>query len=329
MYRLLFNLILKRLDPEFAHSLGVIGIRILAALFPQRIQGRAREVAGIRFENAIGMAAGFDKNGKLIGQLYQLGFGHVEVGTVTPVAQPGNPKPRLFRLAEHRALINRMGFNNEGADALAARLKRLRSSGKKLPVIGVNIGKNKQTSAEMAASDYAVCAKKLASLADYLVVNVSSPNTPGLRDLQQVTALRPILEATKKHAGATPIFLKIAPDMDNSDLEAVVALATELELSGLIVANTTISREGISGPHVQETGGLSGAPLAPRAIELLEKVRALSKSLAIISVGGAESASDVRARLAAGADLVQGYTGFVYHGPFWARALSRGDLQGS
>jgi dihydroorotate dehydrogenase len=329
MYRLLFNLILKRLDPEFAHSLGVIGIRILAALFPQRIQGRAREVAGIRFENAIGMAAGFDKNGKLIGQLYQLGFGHVEVGTVTPLAQPGNPKPRLFRLAEHRALINRMGFNNEGADALAARLERLRSSGKKLPVIGVNIGKNKQTSAEMAASDYAVCAKKLASLADYLVVNVSSPNTPGLRDLQQVTALRPILEATKKHAGATPIFLKIAPDMDNSDLEAVVALATELELSGLIVANTTISREGISGPHVQETGGLSGAPLAPRAIELLQKVRALSKSLAIISVGGVESASDVRARLAAGADLVQGYTGFVYHGPFWARALSRGDLQGS
>ncbi|MEL0237119.1 MAG: quinone-dependent dihydroorotate dehydrogenase [Aquiluna sp.] len=329
MYRLLFNLILKRLDPEFAHSLGVIGIRILAALFPQRIQGRAREVAGIRFENAIGMAAGFDKSGKLIGQLYQLGFGHVEVGTVTPLAQPGNPKPRLFRLAEHRALINRMGFNNEGADALAARLKRLRSSGKKLPVIGVNIGKNRQTSAEMAASDYAVCAKKLASLADYLVVNVSSPNTPGLRDLQQVTALRPILEATKKHAGATPIFLKIAPDMDNSDLEAVVALATELELSGLIVANTTISREGISGPHVQETGGLSGAPLAPRAIELLQKVRALSKSLAIISVGGVESASDVRARLAAGADLVQGYTGFVYHGPFWARALSRGDLQGS
>lgn len=329
MYRLLFNLILKRLDPEFAHSLGVIGIRILAALFPRRIQGRAREVAGIRFENAIGMAAGFDKNGKLIGQLYQLGFGHVEVGTVTPLAQPGNPKPRLFRLAEHRALINRMGFNNEGADALAARLERLRSSGKKLPVIGVNIGKNKQTSAEMAASDYAVCAKKLASLADYLVVNVSSPNTPGLRDLQQVTALRPILEATKQHAGATPIFLKIAPDMDNSDLEAVVALATELELSGLIVANTTISREGISGPHVQETGGLSGAPLAPRAIELLQKVRALSQSLAIISVGGVESASDVRARLAAGADLVQGYTGFVYHGPFWARALSRGDLQGS
>lgn len=329
MYRLLFDLFLKRLDPEFAHYLGVIGIRVLAALFPQRVQGRAREVAGIKFENAIGMAAGFDKNGKLVRQLYHLGFGHVEVGTVTPLAQPGNPKPRLFRLAEYRALINRMGFNNEGADAMAARLKRLRESGKSLPVIGVNIGKNKQTPAELAAADYAVCTEKLASLADYLVVNVSSPNTPGLRDLQQVTALRPILEATKQHAGLTPVFLKIAPDMDDSDLEAVVSLATELDLEGLIVANTTISRAGITGPNAQETGGLSGAPLASRATELLAKVRGLAPSLAIISVGGVESAADVAARLAGGADLVQGYTGFVYHGPFWARALSRGDLQGS
>ena len=208
MYKALFSLFFRRLDAEFAHQLGAFVI-LLAGLLPIQKSKHQLEVAGITFSNRIGMAAGFDKNAKLIRGLHRLGFGHVEIGTVTPRPQPGNEKPRLFRIPELHALINRMGFNNDGALEVAKRLKRLRGRSSTLPVIGVNIGKNKLTEASQAADDYAFCAKELARYADYLAVNVSSPNTPGLRDLQQVDALRPILEAVKAHSEGKPVFVKI------------------------------------------------------------------------------------------------------------------------
>jgi len=280
---------------------------------------------GLNFENLLGMAAGFDKNGQLIRELHALGFGHVEIGTVTPRAQPGNPKPRLFRLPKNRALINRMGFNNEGADVVAERIRTLRNSGFPLPVIGINIGKNKDTSAQDAASDYELAATKLAPLADYLVINVSSPNTAGLRDLQQVDALRPILTAVLKVSGSTPVLLKIAPDLGTSDIEAVTALVNELNLAGMVATNTTISRANlIAESNTGELGGLSGPMLQERALEVLDLIRAgLAKDKTVISVGGVFTRSDLQQRIDRGADLVQGYTGFVYGGPAWAKSLTR------
>jgi dihydroorotate dehydrogenase len=280
---------------------------------------------GLNFENLLGMAAGFDKNGQLIRELHALGFGHVEIGTVTPRAQPGNPKPRLFRLPKNRALINRMGFNNEGADVVAERIRTLRNSGVPLPVIGINIGKNKDTSAQDAASDYELAANKLAPLADYLVINVSSPNTAGLRDLQQVDALRPILTAVLKVSGSTPVLLKIAPDLATSDIEAVTALVNELNLAGMVATNTTISRANlIAEANTGELGGLSGPMLQERALEVLDLIRAgLAKDKTVISVGGVFTRSDLQQRIDRGADLVQGYTGFVYGGPAWAKSLTR------
>ena len=279
---------------------------------------------GLNFENLLGMAAGFDKNGQLIRELHALGFGHVEIGTVTPRAQPGNPKPRLFRLPKNRALINRMGFNNEGADVVADRIRTLRNSGVPLPVIGINIGKNRDTSAQDAASDYELAATKLAPLADYLVINVSSPNTAGLRDLQQVDALRPILTAVLKVSGSTPVLLKIAPDLATSDIEAVTALVNELNLAGMVATNTTISRSNlIAEANTGELGGLSGPMLQERALEVLELIRAgLDTDKTVISVGGVFTRSDLQQRIDLGADLVQGYTGFVYGGPAWAKALT-------
>jgi dihydroorotate dehydrogenase len=281
-------------------------------------------VAGISFPNRIGMAAGFDKDAKLVRQLHALGFGHVEIGTVTAQAQPGNPRPRLFRIPEHRALINRMGFNNEGADTVAARLAALRASGAKLPVIGVNIGKTKVVELRDAAADYRYSAEKLAPYADYLAVNVSSPNTPGLRELQQIASLRPILEAVVEHSGEKPVFVKIAPDVSNEEAIEIAQLSEELGLAGVIATNTTISRDGIESQIAKEPGGLSGPVLAERSKELLRVLRnKLPKEMAIISVGGIETAADVNERLELGADLVQGYTGFVYFGPFWAKSLMR------
>jgi dihydroorotate dehydrogenase len=283
--------------------------------------GQEVVVAGISFPNRIGMAAGFDKDAKLVRQLHALGFGHVEIGTVTAQAQPGNPRPRLFRIPKHRALINRMGFNNEGADAIAA---RLRASGAKLPVIGVNIGKTKVVELGDAAADYRYSAEKLAPYADYLAVNVSSPNTPGLRDLQQIASLKPILEAVAEHSGGKPVFVKIAPDVTNEEAIEIAQLSEELGLAGVIAANTTISRDGIDSQIAKESGGLSGPVLAERSKELLMMLRGkLPKEMAIISVGGIETAADVIERLELGADLVQGYTGFVYFGPFWAKSLTR------
>ena len=325
MYRFLFNVFLKRLDPEFAHHLGAWTLKTMFALRLIRpSSGQEVVVAGISFPNRIGMAAGFDKDAKLVRQLHALGFGHVEIGTVTAQAQPGNPRPRLFRIPKQRALINRMGFNNEGTDAVAARLAALRASGAKLPVIGVNIGKTKVVELKDAAGDYRYSAEKLAPYADYLAVNVSSPNTPGLRELQQISSLRPILEAVVEKSGGKPVFVKIAPDVTNEEAIEIAQLSEQLGLAGIIATNTTITRDGIDSEVAKESGGLSGPVLAERSKELLKVLRnKLPKEMAIISVGGIETAAHVNERLELGADLVQGYTGFVYFGPFWAKSLKR------
>jgi dihydroorotate dehydrogenase len=334
IYRLFFNLIFSRFNPETAHHLGVVLIKVLgatglASLSQAGVSQRSVQAFGLSFNGPFGMAAGFDKNAELVRQLGQLGFSHVEIGTVTRFAQEGNPKPRLFRLKKDLSLINRMGFNNDGADAIANRLKKLRGSGVKLPVIGVNIGKSKITELEDAASDYQYSAKVLAPLADYIAVNVSSPNTPGLRLLQAIDQLEPILTAVQAEALGKPVLVKIAPDLADEDVIAVAALATKLSLAGVIATNTTISRSDLSTPtedvEAMGAGGLSGPVLKARSIEVLKLLRAnLPSGVAIVSVGGVFSASDVSERLELGASLVQGYTGFVYEGPLWARKINRG-----
>ncbi|MDG2497165.1 MAG: quinone-dependent dihydroorotate dehydrogenase [Aquiluna sp.] len=326
-YRFLFRVFFVRLDPEIAHELVAWAMKLASSLGLLRAKrvAKTQTIMGIDFENALGMAAGFDKNGTLIRPLHALGFGHVEIGTVTPVAQGGNPQPRLFRLPKNKSLINRMGFNNDGAEVVARRVKTLRMKHKNLPVIGINIGKNKSTSELDAASDYQMAAKLLAPVADYLVINVSSPNTQGLRDLQRVSALRPILEAVQSESGDKPVLLKIAPDLANDEILEILQLAIELSLAGLVLSNTTISREGlISEANVEQTGGLSGPPLASKALKTLKLVRELSPaSMVLISVGGLTDRADFTGRISSGANLVQGYTGFVYAGPLWARRLTR------
>jgi dihydroorotate dehydrogenase len=334
IYRLFFNLIFSRFNPETAHHLGVVLIKVLgatglASLSQAGVSQRSVQAFGLSFNGPFGMAAGFDKNAELVRQLGQLGFSHVEIGTVTRFAQEGNPKPRLFRLKKDLSLINRMGFNNDGADAIANRLKKLRGSEVKLPVIGVNIGKSKITELEDAASDYQYSAKVLAPLADYIAVNVSSPNTPGLRLLQAIDQLEPILTAVQAEALGKPVLVKIAPDLADEDVIAVAALATKLSLAGVIATNTTISRSDLSTPtedvEAMGAGGLSGPVLKARSIEVLKLLRAnLPSGVAIVSVGGVFSSSDVSERLGLGASLVQGYTGFVYEGPLWARKINRG-----
>ncbi len=307
----------------------VLGATGLASLSQVGVSQRSVRAFGLSFNGPFGMAAGFDKNAELVRQLGQLGFSHVEIGTVTRFAQEGNPKPRLFRLKKDLSLINRMGFNNDGADAIANRLKKLRGSGVKLPVIGVNIGKSKITELEDAASDYQYSAKVLAPLADYIAVNVSSPNTPGLRLLQAIDQLEPILTAVQAEALGKPVLVKIAPDLADEDVISVAALATKLSLAGVIATNTTISRSDLSTPtedvEAMGAGGLSGPVLKARSIEVLKLLRAnLPSGVAIVSVGGVFSAFDVSERLELGASLVQGYTGFVYEGPLWARKINRG-----
>jgi dihydroorotate dehydrogenase len=335
LYQLVFNLFFARLDPEFAHHLVAFGMRVAGALRITAVgklkksQTRQVEALGLTFDGAFGLAAGFDKNAKLIRPLADLGFSHVEIGTVTAKPQPGNEKPRLFRLISDRALINRMGFNNDGADVVAERLTRLRARhGAKLPIIGVNIGKSKVTPVEDAAEDYRYSTAKLAKLADYLVVNVSSPNTPGLRSLQDVTALRPILSAVLSEASGKPVLVKIAPDLADEDILAVAELTKELGLAGIIATNTTIGREGLEEDpdKVAEigAGGLSGLPLQARALDVLNLLNGrLAPNQIIISVGGIETSDDAKVRLANGATLVQGYTGYIYAGPFWARKINR------
>jgi len=335
LYTIIFRLIFARLDPEFIHHVVASGMRVASRLGLTSIgkikptQTTSVKAMGLEFFGAFGLAAGFDKNAKLVKPLADLGFSHIEVGTITAVAQPGNPKPRLFRLIADRALVNRMGFNNDGAAVVAKRLKRLREANKNLPVIGVNIGKSKVTPVDEAARDYRESAHLLAPVADYLAVNVSSPNTPGLRSLQDVQALEPILRSVLQEAGATPVLVKIAPDLADADILAVANLARELSLAGIIATNTTIGRSGLraSAARVQEigAGGLSGAPLKARSLEVLRLLRGqLEPNQIIISVGGIENAKEAQERLDLGATLVQGYSGFVFEGPFWARKVNRG-----
>ncbi|MGW9629944.1 quinone-dependent dihydroorotate dehydrogenase [Agromyces sp. NPDC055520] len=336
MYRLLFSAFLSRMDPEDAHHLAFRVIRNLPTLgfgrFVERFTAPdpslAVEALGLRFPSPFGVAAGFDKDGFAVRGLGNLGFGHVEVGTITAVAQPGNPRPRLFRLVSDRALVNRMGFNNGGADAAAGRLSRL-SRRRDRPVLGVNIGKSRVTAVEDAVADYERSARVLAPFADYLVVNVSSPNTPGLRGLQEIDSLAPLLEAVRAAAGDTPLLVKIAPDLDDAEIVRICELVGRLGLDGIIATNTTISREGLraaaSDIEAIGAGGLSGAPLAARSLEVLRLIRAhVPAELCVVSVGGVETAADVQERLDAGATLVQGYSAFIYRGPFWARQVNRG-----
>ncbi|MCG7286772.1 quinone-dependent dihydroorotate dehydrogenase [Cellulomonas sp. ACRRI] len=336
MYGLLFRQVFSRLDPEQAHHLAFRAIRVAsrvpvlngalrAALTPP--PAGAVRVLGRTFPSAFGLAAGFDKNAVGVPGLTMLGFGFVEIGTVTAHAQPGNEAPRLWRVLDRRGLRNRMGFNNEGAAAVAERLRRLRStaSGRAL-VVGVNIGKTKVTAPEDAADDYATSAGLLAPYADYLVVNVSSPNTPGLRDLQSVDALRPILQAARAAADESvaaagrprvPLLVKIAPDLADADVDAVADLVAELGLDGVVAVNTTIAHD--LGP-----GGLSGPPLLDRGLVVVARLRhRLGPDRVVVGVGGITTPADARAYLAAGADLVQGYTGFIYEGPFWASRIGR------
>ncbi|MCK3770521.1 quinone-dependent dihydroorotate dehydrogenase [Microbacterium aerolatum] len=336
MYPLLFRAVLSRFDPEFAHHAGMAVIRVLGAP-PFAWATRALcapdpahrvSTLGLIFDSPFGVAAGFDKNAVGVRGLAALGFGHVEVGTITAIPQDGNPKPRLFRLVPDRAVINRMGFNNAGADAAAKRLAKLRRR-RPATIIGVNIGKSRVVEVENATADYVSSALALAPLADYLAVNVSSPNTPGLRGLQAVETLAPLLRAVKIAAGSTPLLVKIAPDLPDEEITAIAQLAVSEGLDGIIAHNTTIGREGLKTDaavvEAAGAGGLSGAPLRERSMEVLRVVRAaVPGDFCVISVGGVETASDVQERLDAGATLVQGYTAFLYRGPLWARQINKG-----
>jgi dihydroorotate dehydrogenase len=286
------------------------------------------QALGLDFSTPFGLAAGFDKDARYIRGLANLGFGHVEVGTLTAIAQPGNPRPRLFRLISDFALINRMGFNNHGAQAAVLPLRKVRSW-KHRPIIGVNIGKSRVVEVENAIDDYVTSAKLVAPLADYVAVNVSSPNTPGLRGLQEIEQLRPLLSAVLDAVQATPLLVKIAPDLTDDEVRKVAQLAVELNLAGIIATNTTLSRTGLKATdEIIESigaGGLSGRPLKARAIEVLTVIRSsVPADFCVISVGGVETAEDVRARLNLGATLVQGYSAFVYYGPLWVRQINRG-----
>jgi dihydroorotate dehydrogenase len=334
MYRVLFRLVLARLDAETAHRLGYLVIRMLPVLalvlrpLTRPHRSLAVRALGLEFASPFGVAAGFDKEARAIRGLGVLGFGHVEVGTVTARAQPGNPRPRLFRLMPDRALVNRMGFNNDGAAEVAPRVARERAR-RRRPVIGVNIGKSRVVEVDDAIDDYRASTRLLAPHADYLVVNVSSPNTPGLRGLQELDRLAPLLQAVRDEAAGVPVLVKIAPDLTDEQAQRIAALVVRLGLAGIVATNTTLSRDGLrTDAAVVEragAGGLSGPPVAARSLELLRVLRAaVPAELCLISVGGVETAADVRARLDAGATLVQGYTAFLYEGPLWARAINRG-----
>jgi dihydroorotate dehydrogenase len=306
------------------------------ALGPHDPQARVKAL-GLDFPGPFGLAAGFDKNALGIDALAALGFAFVEIGTVTARAQPGNPAPRMFRLLADRALINRMGFNNDGANVVAGRLARraARLKRTKNPVIlGVNIGKTKVVPQDEAVADYVFSATQLAPYADYLTVNVSSPNTPGLRNLQAVDVLRPLLLAVREAADTAagrrvPLLVKIAPDLADEDVDAVADLAVEIGLDGIIATNTTIFRAGLRTSQAEVeaygAGGLSGPVLRPRALDVLRRLRArVGPEMTLVGVGGITTAADAQAFLDAGATLLQGFTGFIYEGPFWARRIHRG-----
>jgi dihydroorotate dehydrogenase len=349
VYKLLFSVVFRRMSAEFAHRVGFALIRSAAAvpgvswllrrcLVPRDPVLRVHAL-GYDLPGPLGLAAGFDKDAVGPEALGALGFAFVEIGTVTAQPQPGNPVPRLFRLPADRALINRMGFNNHGAAAAAARLgtRAAGETGARSParvLVGANIGKTKAVPASAAAADYAESARLLAPSVDYLVINVSSPNTPGLRSLQAVRQLRPVIvavqealqEAERPHL---PLLVKIAPDLADEDVDAIADLALELGLAGIIATNTTVSRSQLTSPATQVaaagTGGLSGAPLKPLALHVLRRLRRrVGDRLVLVAVGGIETADDAWERIEAGATLLQGYTGFIYGGPLWPRRMHRG-----
>jgi dihydroorotate dehydrogenase len=313
---------LFRLDAERAHRFAIAGLKLRGGGAPAGRAGPlATTVAGIAFPNPLGMAAGFDKDGEVPDALLGLGFGFVEVGSITPLPQPGNPQPRLFRLTEDRAVINRMGFNNGGAEAAAARLA-LRAG--RPGVVGINLGANKDSADRIA--DYATMARIMAPLADYLAVNVSSPNTPGLRALQDEGALGDLLDAVLAARGeqGPPVFLKVAPDLEPADIDAISRIAIDRRIGALIVANTTLSRPPLRSAHAGESGGLSGEPLCALAAERLADFRkATGGAIPLIGVGGIASAEDAWARIRAGASLIQLYSAMVYAGPGIARRIVR------
>ena len=308
-----YHPILFRLDAERAHTLTIAALaawgKAGTPLAPS-VPRLATKVAGIAFPNPVGLAAGVDKDGRAIDGFFGLGLGSVEIGTLTPLAQPGNPKPRIFRLTEDRAVINRLGFNNGGLDGALPRAQSAKRNG----ILGINVGANKDATDRTA--DYVHGVTRAAPHADYITINISSPNTPGLRDLQHGAALRDLLAACTAAKGTTPIFLKVAPDLDPADIDDIARAALDNRIDALIVNNTTISRPGLRSANAKETGGLSGAPLAPLARQRLADFRkATGAALPLISVGGVDSGAEAYARLRAGASLVQLYTALVYEGP--------------
>ena len=324
----------RRVPAERAHEAAMRAVRaagrvpgaaaMLRRALGPRDPGLRVRALGLDFPGPLGLAAGFDKDARGVAVLGAIGFGFVEVGTVTAQPQPGNPKPRLFRLMADRAIINRMGFNNHGAAAAAARL-----TGRRRCIVGVNIGKTKAVPDDEAVADYVASAQAVAGVADYIVVNVSSPNTPGLRDLQAADRLRPLLTAVREAIGTVPLLVKIAPDLADEDIDTVADLALELGLDGIIATNTTIARDGLRSDPAEVTaagaGGLSGPPLRERSLAVLRRLNSRTGGrLVLIGAGGIETAADARERLEAGATLVQAYTGFVYGGPFWPRRINAG-----
>lgn len=328
--------LLFALDAETSHHIALAGLAAAGCL-PGAIEplpGRPRHLLGLEFRNPVGLAAGLDKDARAVEGLARLGFGFIEVGTVTPRPQPGNPRPRLFRLPESRALINRLGFNNLGAGAMAGRLEALRRRGRLgATVLGVNVGKNKDTPLDAAAEDYAAAMTAVYPFADYLTMNLSSPNTPGLRTLQSADALAGLLgrvqeagaSLAQRHGRRVPVLLKIAPDLAAEDVEIIAAAVTRFGVDGLIATNTTITRPGLEDePAAAEAGGLSGAPLHPLALQTVARLRrALDPAVPIIGVGGILDAAGGQALLDQGADLLQIYTGFIYRGPALIRELAR------
>ena len=336
MYKSVIRPLLFKFDPEKVHYFTFDALRTLFKIpgassflknkFQLKDKRLEREVFGIKFKNPVGLAAGFDKDAKLYNELDSLGFGFIEIGTVTPKPQPGNEKKRLFRLKEDNAIINRMGFNNEGVEAAVSRLRK-----NKNVLIGGNIGKNKVTPNEEAVNDYVICFDALFDYVDYFVVNVSSPNTPNLRALQDKEPLKNLLNTlqnkNKLRTNSKPILLKIAPDLTESQLLDIIEIVTETGIAGVIATNTTISREGLVSENKDEMGGMSGKPLKNRSTEVIRFLSEKSgKAFPIIGVGGIHSAEDALEKLDAGASLVQVYTGFIYEGPGLIKAINKAIL---
>ncbi len=321
-YQLIKSLLFK-LDPEISHNLTLSALNVAEklGLLKSKPLNKPKTVMGINFHSPVGLAAGLDKNGDHIHALAALGFGFIEIGTITPRPQAGNPKPRLFRLPEKNAIINRMGFNNKGVDHLVEQVKKTNFKG----VLGINIGKNADTPIENAVDDYLICMRKVYELASYITINISSPNTKNLRQLQQGSEFKPLLAALKneqtvlneKHERYVPLVVKIAPDLTEEEVKAIANVLLELEMDGVIATNTTVSREEVKGlPHGDEVGGLSGSPVLNQSTKVVEHLFAeLGDRIPIIAAGGIMGAEDAKAKIKAGASLVQVYTGFIYRGP--------------